>query len=129
MLYFIFPCLFLFFNFLNLSSPTTTTTLPPLILSNNFPLITHFLVFSSNMETVITFEPKHGWLLNEERKFRLYLSGINLHRSMNVHPLILYLRFILYHLHPLLKSMLNFKVYRNLIHQSICVYYHHRITR
>jgi metal transporter CNNM len=33
------------------------------------------------METVITFEPKHGWLLNEERKFRLYLSGINLQNS------------------------------------------------
>jgi metal transporter CNNM len=33
------------------------------------------------METVITFEPKHGWLLNEEKKFRLYISGINLQNS------------------------------------------------
>jgi metal transporter CNNM len=33
------------------------------------------------LETVITFEPKHGWLLNEERKFRLYISGINLQNS------------------------------------------------
>ena len=45
------------------------------------PSITHFLVFSSNLETVITFEPKHGWLLNEERKFRLYLSGYNLQNT------------------------------------------------
>jgi len=33
------------------------------------------------LETVITFEPKRGWLLNEEKKFRLYLTGINLQNS------------------------------------------------
>jgi hypothetical protein len=81
MLYYISTCLFVILNLFNLSSTTTTTTLSPLILLNNFPLITHFLVFSSNLETVITFEPKHGWLLNEERKFRLYLSGHNLQNS------------------------------------------------
>ncbi len=80
MLYSIVTCLFFILNLVNIYS-TTTTTLSPLILSNNSPLITHFLVFSSNLETVITFEPKHGWLLNEEKKFRLYLSGINLQNS------------------------------------------------
>ena len=81
MLRFLSICLFFLFNLFNSSSATTTTTLSPLTLTTNAPFITHLLVFSSNLETVITFEPKHGWLLNEERKFRLYLSGINLQNS------------------------------------------------
>src|ERR1700722_11680762 len=81
MLCYISICIFLILNILNLSSTTITTTLSPLFISNHFPLITHFLVFSSNMETVITFEPKHGWILNDERKFHLYLSGFHLQNS------------------------------------------------
>jgi len=81
MLYSILTCLFFILNYLHISSTTTTTTLSPLILSNHYPLITHFLVFSSDFETVITFEPKHGWIINDERKFRLYLSGIHLQNS------------------------------------------------
>jgi len=81
MLYSIVTYLFFILNLINICFTTTTTTLSPLALSYNSPLITHFLVFSSNLETVITFEPKHGWLLNEEKKFRLYLSGINLQNS------------------------------------------------
>ncbi len=81
MLYSIVTCLFFILNLFNTSSTTTTSTLSPLIVANNSPLITNFLVFSSDLETVITFEPKHGWLLNEERKFRLYLSGVNLQNS------------------------------------------------
>ncbi|CAF4175432.1 unnamed protein product, partial [Rotaria socialis] len=60
---------------------TTTTTLSPLILSNPVPLINNFLVFSSNLETIIKFDPNYGWLLNDEKKLRLYISGINLQNS------------------------------------------------
>ncbi|CAF3899413.1 unnamed protein product [Rotaria sordida] len=86
-MYSIFICLYFILNLLNNVSSTTTTTktikttLSPLIISNHVPLITHFLVFSTNFETVIRFEPKYGWILNEEKKFRLYLSGINLQNS------------------------------------------------
>ncbi|CAF5027340.1 unnamed protein product, partial [Rotaria sp. Silwood1] len=85
--YSIFICLYVILNFVNVSSTTITaprtikTTLSSLVSSNQTPLITHFLVFSSNLETVIRFEPKQGWILNEEKKFRLYLSGINLQKS------------------------------------------------
>jgi hypothetical protein len=79
MLYAILTCLFFILNLFNKSSTTTTTTtLSPLLALNHSPLITHFLVFSSNLETVVTFDPKHGWILNEERKFLLYISGIHL---------------------------------------------------
>jgi hypothetical protein len=81
MLYSFFLCLFFILNLLNISSTTTTTTSSPLTVSSKSPLITHFLVFASNLETVISFEPKHGWILNEERKLRLHLSGINLQNS------------------------------------------------
>jgi hypothetical protein len=82
MLYSISTCLFLLLNLPYTSSTTTTTpALSPLISSNYSPFITHFLVYASNMETVITFEPKHGWLIKEERDFRLYLSGYNLQNS------------------------------------------------
>ncbi len=57
------------------------TPLSPLKSSNNKPLITHFLVFSSNSETVIPFEPKNGWILSEENKLRLYISGFNLEHN------------------------------------------------
>lgn len=81
MLYFIFTCLFFLINLVNVSFTTTTTTISPLISTDHSPYIIHFLVFSSNLETVITFEPKRGWILNEERKFRLFINGINLQNS------------------------------------------------
>ncbi|CAF2496327.1 unnamed protein product [Rotaria sp. Silwood2] len=83
-MYSIFVCLYFILNLVNISSSTTRTiktTLPPLVQSNHTPLITHFLVFSSNSETVIRFEPKNGWILNDEKKIRLYLSGLNLQKS------------------------------------------------
>jgi hypothetical protein len=46
--------------------------------SNNKPLITQFLVFSPSSETIIPFESANGWILNEERKLHLYISGLNL---------------------------------------------------
>ncbi|CAF3257430.1 unnamed protein product [Rotaria socialis] len=83
-MYNIFICLYFILNLLNISSTTattTTTTLSPLILSNPVPLINNFLVFSSNLETIIKFDPNYGWLLNDEKKLRLYISGINLQNS------------------------------------------------
>ena len=74
-------CLFLLGTILSASSTTTTTTLSPLISSSSVPFITHFLVFSSNSETVLTFAPKAGWVLNEERQIRLFVSGYHLHNS------------------------------------------------
>ncbi|CAF3589011.1 unnamed protein product, partial [Rotaria sp. Silwood2] len=65
----IFSWLFFILNILNVLSQsniiittTTTTPLSPLQSSNDKPFITQFLVFSSNTETSIRFEPKHGWL-------------------------------------------------------------------
>lgn len=81
MLYSFLTCLFLTFVLFHTSSTSTTTTPSPITAAFHDPAITNFLVFSSNQETVITFEPKLGWLLNEERKFRLYLTGINLHNN------------------------------------------------
>jgi hypothetical protein len=45
---------------------------------NNKPSITQFLVFSPSSETIIPFESSNGWILNEERKLHLYISGLNL---------------------------------------------------
>ncbi|CAF1310553.1 unnamed protein product [Adineta steineri] len=81
MLYSFVTCLFFIFNLFHLSSTTITTTASPLVATYHSPLITNFLVFTTDLETVINFEPKHGWILNEERKFRVYLSGINLQNS------------------------------------------------
>ncbi|CAF4395917.1 unnamed protein product, partial [Rotaria sp. Silwood2] len=87
----IFSWLFFILNILNVLSQsniiitttatTTTTPLSPLQSSNDKPFITQFLVFSSNAETSIRFEPKHGWLLNSEKKLRLYISGFNLQNN------------------------------------------------
>ncbi|CAM2712473.1 unnamed protein product [Rotaria socialis] len=64
-MYNIFICLYFILNLLNISSTTattTTTTLSPLILSNPVPLINNFLVFSSNLETIIKFDPNYASL-------------------------------------------------------------------
>lgn len=45
------------------------------------PSITQILVFSSHPETIITFESENGWIINEEKKLRLYLSGSNLENN------------------------------------------------
>ena len=63
------------------ASSVTPTTVSPLAFSANTPHITHFLVFSSNLETVIAFEPKHGWILNDENQIHLHISGVHLHNS------------------------------------------------
>ena len=63
------------------ASSVTPTPVPPLAFSTNTPHITHFLVFSSNLETVIAFEPKHGWILNDENRIHLHISGVHLHNS------------------------------------------------
>jgi hypothetical protein len=75
--------LWLFFNLnvliaLPKATLAITTTLSSLISSNDKPLITQILVFSTNSETVISFEPKTRWILGEEKKFLLYISGSNL---------------------------------------------------
>ncbi|CAF2606829.1 unnamed protein product [Rotaria sp. Silwood2] len=87
-MYHIFSWLVFILNILNVLSQsniiittTTTTPLSPLQSSNDKPFITQFLVFSSNTETSIRFEPKHGWLLNSEKKLRLYISGFNLQNN------------------------------------------------
>ena len=80
MLDLIVTCLFFLGTILSVS-PTTTTTLSPVISSNSAPFITRFLVFSSNLETVLTFAPKAGWILNEERQMRLFISGYHLQNS------------------------------------------------
>ncbi|CAF3995616.1 unnamed protein product [Rotaria sp. Silwood2] len=87
-MYHIFSWLVFILNILNVLSQsniiittTTTTPLSPLQSSNDKPFITQFLVFSSNAETSIRFEPKHGWLLNSEKKLRLYISGFNLQNN------------------------------------------------
>lgn len=43
--------------------------------------ITNFFVLSSNSETVINFDPKSGWLLDEEKKLRLFISGFQLENA------------------------------------------------
>jgi hypothetical protein len=82
-MFYTFSCFFFILNILNVLSTTTTTRKPLSSLKSSEikPLITHILVFSSDLETIISFEPKHGWMLNEEKKFRLYLSGSNLQNS------------------------------------------------
>jgi hypothetical protein len=64
-----------------MSTTTTTTTVSSWITTEYTPFIRHILVFSANLETVITFAPKHGWLLNDEKKFRLYINGYHLQNS------------------------------------------------
>ena len=83
MVYSAFLLLFFVLNLLVIISTSSSTTASPFssFVSNPFPLITHFLVFSSDFATMIRFEPKRGWILNEEKKFRLYLSGVNLQNS------------------------------------------------
>jgi len=65
-------------NILSKATSAVTTTLSPLKSSNIKPSITQFLVFSSSSETVIPFEPRNGWMLSDEKKLRLYISGSNL---------------------------------------------------
>jgi hypothetical protein len=65
-------------NILSKDTLAAITTLSPLKSSNIKPSITQFLVFSSSSETVIPFEPKNGWMLSEEKKLRLYISGSNI---------------------------------------------------
>ncbi len=80
MVYYICSGFVLILNILNvLSKPTVTTT--SLKVLNDKPLITQFLVFSSDSETIISFEPKLGWMLGEENKLRLYVSGFNLENN------------------------------------------------
>ena len=79
-MYLILSCLLLIFHTSD-ASLVTPMTVSPSGFSANTPHITHFLVFSSNLETVIAFEPKHGWILNEENKIHLYISGVHLHNS------------------------------------------------
>ncbi|CAF1087234.1 unnamed protein product [Rotaria sp. Silwood1] len=66
---------------LSKSKIISTTTLSSLQSINDKPFITQFLVFSSNSETLFGFEPKHGWILNADKKFRLYISGFNLQNN------------------------------------------------
>lgn len=81
MLYLIYLCLFFLINNFIISSTAITNTISPSVLTDRSPFILHFLVFSSNLETVITFEPKRGWLLNDEKTFRLYVTGFNLQNT------------------------------------------------
>ncbi|CAF0795370.1 unnamed protein product [Adineta ricciae] len=81
MLYTFLACFLIIFNLFNTSSTSTTAAISSLTASYHDPLILNFLVFSSNLETAITFDVKVGWILNEQRKFRIYLSGVNLHNS------------------------------------------------
>jgi hypothetical protein len=64
-----------------LSQLATVTLSPPLKSSNNQPSITQFLVFSTDSETVLSFEPKNGWIISQEKKLRLFISGFNLKNS------------------------------------------------
>lgn len=73
-------CLFLLIT-LTPSFSITSTTNSPIVTLNNAPFIRHILVFSPTLETVITFLPKHGWMLNDEKSFRLYISGYHLQNS------------------------------------------------
>lgn len=72
--------LFIFFLFIHFFSYSFSNVLP----SNSTeasPHIEQFLILSPDEETVINFDPKQGWLLNEQKKFRLFISGTNLHNS------------------------------------------------
>ncbi len=69
------------FNGLTRTASATTTPLSQLRSRDNKPSITQILVFSSSSETVIPFESNDGWLLHEEKKLRLYISGLNLENS------------------------------------------------
>lgn len=63
---------------LNLRILHVSTQIIPIQPSINKPTITQFLVFSPSSETHIGFDLEDGWILNEERKLRLYISGTNL---------------------------------------------------
>ncbi|CAF0715508.1 unnamed protein product [Adineta steineri] len=81
MLYYTFLWLTFISNIPYVLSQSTATTLSSSKLLNKKPSITQFLVFSTSSETIIPFEPKNGWILNEEKKLRLYISGTNLQNS------------------------------------------------
>lgn len=57
---------------------STTTTKRRRLTTPTSPSITHLLVFSSSSETAISFDSKYGWMLNDEKKLHLFLSGSNL---------------------------------------------------
>ncbi|CAF0931137.1 unnamed protein product [Rotaria sordida] len=80
MIYNIYSWLFFILNILHVLSKSNITTTPfaSLQSSNDKPFITQFLIFSSNSEELIGFQPKHGWILSSDKKFRLYISGFNL---------------------------------------------------
>ena len=62
----------------NLHILRVSTQIVPVQSSTNKPSITQFLVFSPSSETNIGFDLESGWILNEERKLHLYISGNNL---------------------------------------------------
>jgi len=70
----LFYLLFFLISFLSTAISSNQT-------SNSTATIDQFLIFSTNEETVINFDPKQGWLLNEQNKFRLFISGVNLQNS------------------------------------------------
>lgn len=81
MYYIYFIILNILILFSNFTLTVTTNSFPLKSLKKNKPLITQILVFSPSLETVIAFEPKSGWILGEERKLRLYISGSNLENN------------------------------------------------
>lgn len=82
-MHFVFIFLYLALHILIASSTNVTdiSTSSIWTISSSVPLINHFLVYSSNLEKIIRFEPKLGWILNDEKKLHLYISGINLQNS------------------------------------------------
>ena len=73
--------LLLLLGVLHGSSTTQRRRLIPLKSASIAPVITHLLVFCSSSETVIAFDSESGWLLNDETKIRLFLSGSALENS------------------------------------------------
>ncbi|UJR29040.1 hypothetical protein I4U23_010255 [Adineta vaga] len=66
-----------------------TSTLSVWKVSNVKAKITQILVFSPSEETIIPFDPKEGWILSEERKLVLHITGTNLRNSSIVFSSIL----------------------------------------
>lgn len=83
-------CLTLLVNTCSTLSTVTTTTMAittfdsstsRLIKNNSMATINNFMVFSSTMETVISFVPEQGWLLNDDNQFRVFIIGEHLENS------------------------------------------------
>lgn len=69
---------FLFNTFQLCFGNSTIPTVKPIRWSSAQAVIRNFIVFSADAESAISFDPKLGWIIGQENRLRVYLSGSNL---------------------------------------------------